>query len=167
MSVLRRQTIKMYPGEKHAMLALKWTFPELCILNNSRRYFLFEIAACGTSLAAVWKLGFAISKTHQPSGLILSDWVTFILCGCRVCSNFNRKRVYGVFLLVILCVSYKFRNNIVSQYSVMVMQCVFCEVGSDFLNINSVNLGLQNCKLMRSGMVLVEEWNVWCFLFVD
>lgn len=74
MSVLRREAIKMYAGEKHAMLALKWTSLELCILNNSRRYLLFEIAACGTSLAAVWKLGFDISKTDEPSGLILSDF---------------------------------------------------------------------------------------------
>jgi hypothetical protein len=58
---------------------------------------------------------------------------------------------------VILRVSYKFRSNVVSQYIVMVLQCVFCEVGSDFLNINSGNLRLQNCKVMRSGMVLVEE----------
>jgi len=58
---------------------------------------------------------------------------------------------------MILCVSCKFRNNVVSQYIVMVMQCVFCEVGSDSLNISSVNLRLQNCKVMRSGMVLVEE----------
>jgi len=50
-----------------------------------------------------------------------------------------------------------FAITFVSQYSVMVMQCVFCEVRSDFLNINSVNFRLQNCKVMRSGMVLVEE----------
>lgn len=76
MSVLRCEAIKIYAGEKHAMLALKWTSPEFCILNISRRYFLFVIAACGTSLATVWKLGFDISKTHQPSGLILSggEW---------------------------------------------------------------------------------------------
>ena len=37
----------MYAGEKHAMLALKWPSLELCILNNSRRYFLFEIARAG------------------------------------------------------------------------------------------------------------------------
>jgi len=47
MSVLRCEAIKMYAGEKHAMLALKWPSLKLCILNNSRRYFLLEIARAG------------------------------------------------------------------------------------------------------------------------
>jgi hypothetical protein len=34
----------------------------------------------------------------------------------------------------------------------MVMRCVFCEVGSDFLNINSVNLRLQNCNEIWDGV---------------
>jgi hypothetical protein len=39
------------------------------------------------------------------------QWVTYGLCGCRVCSNFNGKLKYGVLFLVILCVSYKFCSN--------------------------------------------------------
>jgi len=64
----------------------------------------------------------------------------------------------------------------VSQYSVMVMQCVFCEVGSDFLNINSVNLRLQNCNVIWDGVgrrmkrdvfCLWTNWSIKCMALCD
>jgi len=62
-----------------------------------------------------------------------------------------------------------FAVTFVSQDSVMVMQCVFCEVGSDFLNINSVNLRLQNCNAIWDGVGrrMWTNWSIKCMALCD
>jgi hypothetical protein len=160
----------MSAGEKHAMLALKWTSAGLCTLNNSRRCLLFGIAACrtfGSMETRVRYLEKYTSSIKRPQ--TEWQWVT-VLDDCddwhsassgAECVQTNGKLKYGVLFLVIFVFHISFAITVVSQGSVMAMQCVFWEVGSDFLNVNSVNLRFQTCKVMRSAIESVE-CNICC-----